>query len=100
MTKKDLVVEISRRSSLTQQGIQVTIDKMLDLVKEELSKGGHVELRNFGVWKTVKSQPRIGRNPKNPTVTVAIPSRQMVRFRMTKNWRPAVDSVQLTPVGR
>ena len=91
MTKREIVMQVAEKANLTQQETQTVIEGMLEMIKKHLSEGGHVELRNFGVWKAIQSKPRVGRNPKHPEQEIAIPSRLTVRFKMTKEWQPAAQ---------
>jgi DNA-binding protein HU-beta/integration host factor subunit alpha len=43
-----------------------------------------VELRNFGVFEVRTRKARVGRNPNNPTQTVQIPPRAVVKFKPGK----------------
>jgi len=86
MTKREIAAEVSKRTGITQLEVLKVVENTLDVIRKHLSDGGMVELRNFGVWKTVQTKPRIGRNPRSPAVAIAIPSRRIVRFKMTKNW--------------
>ena len=54
-----------------------------------------MELRNFGVFDVVTRKARVGRNPKNPTVTVQIPPKKTVRFRPGKELKRAVSQLGL-----
>ena len=54
-----------------------------------------MELRNFGVFDVVTRKARVGRNPKNPTVTVQIPPKKTVRFRPGKELKSAVSHLGL-----
>jgi DNA-binding protein HU-beta len=52
-----------------------------------LNCGKTVELRNFGIFKTVQRLPRMGRNPKNPAVPIPIPAQNRIKFRPGKHIR-------------
>lgn len=82
MTKRDLVVRISKETGLIQQDVFAVLQKTLDYITESLAKGENVEFRNFGVFEVRVRKSRIGRNPNKPAHTVVIPTRKVVKFKM------------------
>jgi nucleoid DNA-binding protein len=84
LTKRDLVIQISKKTGLTQQEVFSVIQLTLDGITDALSTGRDVELRNFGVFDVRLTKPRVGRNPKKPQNEVQIPPRAIVKFRAGK----------------
>jgi len=82
MTKRDLVLRISKETGLAQLDVQTVLQKVLDYMLDSLARGENVEFRNFGVFEVQVRKARIGRNPNNPTHVVTIPSRKIVKFKM------------------
>ena len=82
MTKRDLVVRISKETGLIQQDVFAVLQKTLDYIIEGLAKGENIEFRNFGVFEVRTRKSRIGRNPNKPSHVVTIPSCKVVRFKM------------------
>ena len=95
MTKKNLVCRIAEETTLTQQQILGVIQKTLDYIAGALAEGDTVELRNFGVFKVKPRQARVGRNPNNPATDVAIPLRNIVKFKPGKEMRDSVTKLAL-----
>ena len=93
LTKKGIAQfvlrEVQNERPLTQQDIQSVVGKTLDCITGALARGQTVELRNFGVFDVVLRSSRVGRNPKQPHVTVRIPAKAKVRFRPGKEMRVA-----------
>jgi len=81
VTKRELVVELSNRSGLTQTQVFDLFQSALELITEELSKGNEVTLRRFGTFEVRVSKPKIGRNPNKPGSDMRIPPRTVVRFK-------------------
>jgi nucleoid DNA-binding protein len=81
MTKRKIANEVAERIGVTQDVAFRSLKATLDIFSEILASGGHIELRGFGVFETITQRPRIGRNPKQPEMTVAIPARKVVKFR-------------------
>jgi len=90
MTKRDLVVRISRETNIPQQDVFAIVQKTLDYISDAMTEGQHVEFRDFGVFDVCRRKRRIGRNPNNPDVPVPIPEHNVVRFRAGKLMRERV----------
>ena len=90
LTKRDLVMRISKETGLVQQDVFDVIQKTLDYITEALSKGQDVELRNFGVFEVRLTKSRVGRNPHKPEHDVVIPARATVKFKSGKIMRQKV----------
>jgi nucleoid DNA-binding protein len=90
MTKRDLVVRISRKTGLKQEDVMDVIQQALDTITGELAAGRGIEFRNFGVFELKVRKPRIGRNPNAPKNTVKIPERVVVKFKPGKIMRQQV----------
>ena len=90
ITKRDLVINISNQTGLTQQEVYDVVQKFLDSVTEELAQGNSVVMRNFGAFQVKEVKGKIGRNPKNPAKEVPIPARAVVKFKPGKEMRDKV----------
>jgi len=93
MTKRDLVVQISNETKLTQQDVMLVVQKTLDHISEAVSSGNTVELRNFGVFEVKVRKARIGRNPNSPQTDVKIPPQVIVKFKAGKEMREGVQKL-------
>lgn len=92
MTKRDLVVRISKETGIIQQDVHAIIQKTLDYVTEALAKGEHVEFRDFGVFEICVRKSRIGRNPNKPEHVVRIPERKVVKFKSGKKMKESISA--------
>lgn len=90
LTKRDLVMQISRETGITQQEVFAVIQQTLDRITDALSTGQDVELRNFGVFEVRLTKSRVGRNPHKPEKDVIIPARATVKFKSGKVMRQRV----------
>jgi nucleoid DNA-binding protein len=90
MTKRDLVVRISKETGVVQEDVYTVIQKTLDHIIEALVNGDHVEFRDFGVFEIITRKSRIGRNPKKPENVVRIPERKVVKFKPGKEMKAKV----------
>ena len=96
LTKRDLVVRISRELDLNQADVYNVIQRLFEHIIEALEHGEHVEFRDFGVFQVAMRKSRIGRNPNKPADVVRIPARKVVKFKPGKIMRQKV----LTPLQR
>ncbi len=92
MTKRDLVVQISRETGLIQEDVYAVIQRTLDHITEALGNGEHIELREFGVFDVCIRKARVGRNPNAPGTPVPIPPHNVVRFKPGKKMKERVSS--------
>lgn len=93
MTKRDLVVKISKETGFIQNDVAEVVQKTLDYIAEDLIAGNTIELRNFGVFEIRVRKSRKGRNPNQPTNEVVIPERTVVKFRAGKELKDAVEKL-------
>ncbi|MDD2402975.1 MAG: integration host factor subunit beta [Victivallaceae bacterium] len=93
MTKRDLVLRISKESGLVQNDVAEIVQKTLDYIADDLAAGSTIELRNFGVFEVRVRKSRKGRNPNRPKNEVVIPERVVVRFRAGKELKERVEKL-------
>jgi nucleoid DNA-binding protein len=100
LTKREIVLEIYRKSGFPQKQIVDTVQQTLDIIQRALSEGRNVELRNFGVLEVQVRKQRIGRNPNKPSDTVVIPQRAVVKFKSGKILKEQLKSLDLASLER
>lgn len=93
VTKRDLVVELSNRTGLTQSQAFDLFQHSLDLITEELAQGNEVTLRRFGTFEVRVTKAKVGRNPNKPGTEMKIPPRAVVRFKPGKELKNQVAEV-------
>ena len=96
VTKRDLVVQISDQTGLTQNQVFDVLQLFLDNVTSHLARNSEVVLRNFGTFEIRVTKPKVGRNPNNPGRDVPIPARAVVKFKPGKELKEKV--LQLLPL--
>ncbi len=97
VTKRDLVIQISDQTGLTQNEVFDVLQLFLDNVTTHLSENADVVLRNFGSFEIRVTKPKVGRNPKNPELAVAIPARAVVKFKPGKELKEKVRQLHPSP---
>ena len=90
MTKRELVVRISKETGVIQEVVYAIIQKTLDYITESLARGEHIVFRDFGVFEVCVRKARVGRNPNRPETVVEIPERKVVKFKAGKQMKQIV----------
>jgi nucleoid DNA-binding protein len=93
LTKRDIVVAISNQTGMVQHEVFEVVQRTLDHITDSLAKNVAVELRNFGVFQTRLTKPRVGRNPNQPGSSFTIPPRATVKFKAGKVMRQRVEKL-------
>lgn len=72
MNKAELVSAIAERTGFSKKDSEKALKAFIDVVTEELAKGGKVQLVGFGTFEVVDRPARTGRNPlTNAPITIA-----------------------------
>ena len=64
MNKTELVATIANETGLTKKDSEAAVKAFIDVVSEELKKGGKVQLVGFGTFEISQRAAREGRNPQ------------------------------------
>ena len=91
ITKRELVRAISREKSAAANQVRSIVQAFLDKVVETLACGNRLEFREFGIFEIVRRKQRTGRNPKKSSVSIVIPSKNVVKFTPGKRMRKVVE---------
>jgi len=91
MTKSELIEKISQKvDGLTRKQTEVIVETIFDTIKEELARGGKVEIRGFGNFRLRSRNARRARNPKTGEA-VDVPPKKVPFFRVGKELREIVN---------
>ncbi len=90
MTKRELVIRVANKLSMTQSDVAKIIEGAFDAISESLASGERWELRDFGVFEVKVRASRIGRNPRTGD-QVPVPERRVVTFRPGKKMKEQVS---------
>jgi len=91
VTKKELVERITQKTQASQALAKIVVQEILDAITEELVKANRLEFRDFGVFETHTTAPRIARNPKT-SERVDVPAKRKVKFRPGRLMREGLNS--------
>jgi nucleoid DNA-binding protein len=83
-TKKNLIDRIAAGTRKRQVLVKRVIQQFFDEVVAELARGNRLEFRDFGVFETRTTPPRMAQNPRT-LKRVRVEARQRVVFRAGKS---------------
>jgi len=92
MTKADLVKAISEETGIIRKDVAIIVDSMLNMIKDKMKDGNHLEIRQFGTYKLKVRKPRIGRNPKTKA-TVKVPQRVVPTFKFSREFKQEITKM-------
>lgn len=64
MNKAEFISAIAEKTGATKKETEQTLKALEDVVTEELTKGGKVQLVGFGTFDVTDRAARVGRNPQ------------------------------------
>lgn len=80
LTRVELTDAIVREVGLTRQESSHLLDRMLEMISENLEQDGTVKLSRFGNFNVRRKAAREGRNPKTG-IQATISARKVVTFK-------------------
>ncbi|WP_054697989.1 HU family DNA-binding protein [Syntrophomonas palmitatica] len=90
MNKSELIACIAEKTSYDQILVKNNIDVFLDIIQQELSKGGKVQITGFGTFESRQRKPKKGRNPQTGGELI-IPFRIVPFFRPSKEFKEKIN---------
>ena len=91
MNKSDLIKTISNQSDLfAEEDIERSVNSIINLISQSLSKNYRVEVRNFGTFSIRSRQERLSRNPKTGAAVLVEPKVHPF-FRASKNLKQSLN---------
>lgn len=90
MNKTELVAAIADQADLSKKDAEKALTAVVDVVTEELRKGGKVQLVGFGTFEVTKRAAREGRNPQTGE-TMKIEACVAPKFKAGKALKDAVN---------
>ena len=89
-TKKNISRKISERTGLSNLYSNKITDDLIDIIKKNI-KSKEVNIKNFGTFKILNKQERVGRNPKNMKAYV-ISKRKSISFIGSKKFNKKINN--------
>ncbi len=90
MNKAELVAAIAGKTELSKKDAEKALKAFTDVVAEELTKGGKIQLVGFGTFEVSERAQREGRNPRTGEVMV-IPASKTPKFKAGKALKDIIN---------
>ena len=91
MNKVELVASMAEKAELTKVDAEKALKAFIDVVTEEMKKGGKVQLVGFGTFEVSERVARTGRNPQTGK-TIEIKASKAPKFKAGKALKDAVNA--------
>lgn len=90
MNKAELVEAMSNKTEETKKVTEETLNALIDVITEALTKGDKVQLIGFGSFEVVKRAARKGHNPQTKE-EIKIPASKSPKFKPGKALKDVVN---------
>ena len=90
MNKAELVSAIAEKAELSKKDAEKGLKAFMNVVTEELTKGGKVQLVGFGNFEVADRKERKGHNPQTKK-QITIPASKAPKFKAGKALKDAVN---------
>ncbi|MDH5366283.1 MAG: integration host factor subunit beta [Cyclobacteriaceae bacterium] len=70
MTKADVISEISEKTGISKEDVQITVEAFFNVVKGSMADGHNIYVRGFGSFVNKKRAKKIARNISKNTAIV------------------------------
>lgn len=94
MTKAELVNEIAKNTGVDKASVLVTVESMMEVVKETLANDENVYLRGFGSFIVKRRAEKTARNISKNT-TIIIPEHNIPAFKPAKKFVEQVKEIKV-----
>jgi integration host factor subunit beta len=105
-TKKELVDRIADdlnrnrpRSQIKRVQVKRVVQRILDMITEELVQGNWLEFREFGVFESKLRAARLAQNPKT-LERVSVPPKRSVKFKVGRLMKEKMLRLSLEAAGK
>lgn len=96
-TRKELANEISEALGLKKTQIYPVIDRLFEVMRENLIQGNRIEIRGFGALEVKDTKPKpSARNPRTGD-RIEVPARRKARFKPGKILKEALREQRQNP---
>jgi len=85
MTKQDLVKTVSAQTGLKNNEVKEVIERVVDVIRDEVNGGESVYLRGFGTFAKKHRAAKVARNISQGTI-IQIPAREVPNFKPSKQF--------------
>ncbi|MCX7022018.1 MAG: integration host factor subunit beta [bacterium] len=79
MTKREIAITVAKKLNVTQKVAAQVLDALIEEMRQTLSRGERIEIRDFGVFSVRKAKQKLARNPRT-NQEVIVPARKRIKF--------------------
>lgn len=90
MNKVELAGAMAEKTAMGRGDAEKALHALVDVITEELKKGGEVSITGFGSFTVSDRAARTGVNPQNPTEKIQIAATKVPKFKAGKGLKEAV----------
>ncbi|MGN8632257.1 HU family DNA-binding protein [Blautia sp. HCP3S3_G3] len=90
MNKTELVAAMAKETNLAKKDVEAVLKSFIDVVSDELKKGGKIQLVGFGTFEVSERAAREGRNPQTGA-TMEIKASRAPKFKAGKALKDLVN---------
>ncbi len=90
MNKMELAEALAEKTGMGKADAEKALNAMVDVVTDELRKGGEVTITGFGSFSVSARAARTGVNPQNPSQKIQIAATKVPKFKAGKGLKEAV----------
>ena len=91
MNKTELVAAMAKETNLAKKDVEAVLKSFIDVVADELKKGGKIQLVGFGTFEVSERAERTGRNPQTGAEMV-IPASKAPKFKAGKALKDMINA--------
>lgn len=91
MNKQQLIETMASKAELTKVDAEKALKAFIDVVTEEMKKGGKVQLVGFGTFEVTERAARTGRNPQTGEA-IEIKASKAPKFKAGKALKDTVNA--------
>mgnify|MGYP003976701273 CR=1 FL=1 len=91
MKKSELVDYISEKAQFTKKDSLIALDAVVGGIVKCLEEGGTIAIPNFGSFKAVQVDDRVGRNPQTGD-PLTIPAHLAPKFKFSNNLKERIKA--------
>ena len=91
MTKAEIIKQIVTHTGMEKPTVTVTVEAIMDTIKQSMVRGENIYLRGFGTFLLKKRAEKTGRNITKGT-SVKIPAHFIPAFKPSKEFADAIKS--------
>jgi len=91
MNRSELITVVSKKTELSKKDVTTTVDSILEVITETLTKGEDVVFTGFGTFSTSQRAARDGVNPATGK-KIKIGATTVAKFKVGSKLKEAVKS--------